>query len=264
MRTRLATFIPQEHGGWAMLLIPLVAAASVRGVTPAGACFLVFVLLLFFARQPLALLWRPRYGYRVHAPVPVLRTVAGLELALALAALGLLVWLSPADFRPWLFAGGLAALAALNVSAQLAGRLQATSALSEWLAVVGSSLLVPAYGLAVGQPAGVDWLLAFYAGGYFACSLARVRAQGRRRGDSRFRWLTVAYHLGLLGVAAGLTAWLAGPLTLPLSLVLPALWAVAFAARAVANRPLPRVGWIEVLFSLVFLVLLVAGGRQLT
>lgn len=263
MRKRLAhAFIPQEHGGWAMLLIPLIASALVRGVSAASVAFLVFVLLLFFARQPAALLWRQRFGYRVDAPLGLVRTVLSAEFAAAAAALAALVWLSPPAMRPWLLGGGVAAGLALVVSARLAGRLQATSAASEWLAVVGATLLSPAYGLALGQPAGVDWLLAFYAGGYFACSLARVRAQGRKRGDVRYRWLTVVYHVGLLAVAAAATVWFAGPLALPLSLALPAVWAIAFAARAVANRPLPRVGWIEVAFSVVFLCLLVIGGKQ--
>lgn len=265
MRKRyVAAFVPQEHGGWAMLLIPLAAAMLVRGVSAASLCFTAFVLLLFFARQPLAMLYRANYGYRVDVPPGPLRAATAVELTFALAVLTGLAVLSPAPARLWLLAGGLAAAAALFVSALLAGRLQATSAASEWLAVIGATLLAPAYGLALGQPAGIDWLLAFYAGGYFACSLTRVRAQGRRRNDSRYRWLTVGWHVGLLALAIGLTVWLAGPLTLPLSLLLPALWAVAFAARAVASRPLPRVGWIEVVFSVVFLTLLVIGGKQVS
>lgn len=51
--------LPREHGGWAMLLIPLVVALAVAGQWGwEGPLFLGTCLALYVSRQPLTMLAR--------------------------------------------------------------------------------------------------------------------------------------------------------------------------------------------------------------
>ncbi len=64
-----AKLSPKEHGAYAILVIPLIAALTVGGVTVAGVCMSVAAIAGFFSHKPLLILWGHRGQCALHTTV---------------------------------------------------------------------------------------------------------------------------------------------------------------------------------------------------
>jgi hypothetical protein len=248
--------LPREHGSWGMFYVPFALGwfAAGRGTWPVLALLLASSAV-FLSRESLLFWWRARHYGRdddgagralvVYAAVAVL---FGLPLIAASGLYGLL---------------GLGALglAALVGTAELTVRRQGRSAATEFLAIAMSSLNAPsAYYVATGRWADEAvwlWVLCtlYFASSIFYVKLRVQDAHGKRAGDVvRARRRCAAYHSALL-IALG---------TLVFTRSLPLFVFIAFLpvlARAFAQVLLPsrelnlrRIGWLEVSWSLIFLV----------
>jgi len=139
---RPQTFLPREHGGWFLFLVPLAVGLAVAGRwSGRGLAFAVAALALFLARQPLDLALKAWRGKRTRADLPAL--VAWLAIYAALAALptGVLLWRDRLwGLLPLAVAGaGLLALQLWAAAARLARTV--------WSEVIGTA------GLALAAPA---------------------------------------------------------------------------------------------------------------
>ncbi|MGW1641016.1 YwiC-like family protein [Streptomyces lavendulae] len=238
-------WVPDQHGAWAMLLVPFLAGTLLAPRPgPAHLLLLAAWLLgygaLFHAQQWLRLRARGLRAAGRHAR-PALVLGAGCALAgVPLAA-----------SRPWLLAAGAAAAPFVAVNARYAWRGR-ERALTNGLAAV-----VPACGMAMvaaglgGLGAGDSWRPAVACLLYFAGTVLYVKTMIRERGSRAYLWGSVAHHAAALAAAAALSPWLAAPFA-------------AYLARAAALpgrglRP-AAVGAVEVGCSVGLLGVLVAVG----
>jgi YwiC-like protein len=256
MSTRSRLKLPREHGAWAMLFVPLSVGALVAWRAPLRLVFLVLaVTFVFIARESLLGWWRARS--RGQQNFESLRfTVAYLALAGVFGAPLLLVY-----HLYWFVMMGLAALVLLVINARQAVRREDRTLGGEMMAIAGLTLSAPAaYYAARGTfDATALWLWVLCAA-YFASSVfyvkLRVNTINPRIGEIRRRsWRRCAlYHAALLAALLGLA------LTQSLSLFAFAAFAPVlarsfwFLVRPVRQINLRRVGWIEVAYSLVFLI----------
>lgn len=138
---QLKAFLPREHGGWFLFLVPLAVGLGVAGRFNGPAlAFTVAALALFFARQPLDMALRSWRGKRTRADLPqVLTWLAICALLIAVSS----VYLLFAARRWGLLPLGLVGAGLL--AAQLwAGR--ARLARTSWNEVIGTA------GLALAAP----------------------------------------------------------------------------------------------------------------
>jgi len=134
-------FLPREHGGWFLFLVPLAVGLGVAGEwNSRGLAFVAAALALFLARQPLTLAIQSWHGKRTRADLPALLAWLAVYAALVAAAAGVLL----ARERLW----GLLPLGAVGVGL-LALQLWAAAARRArtlWSEVIGTG------GLALAAP----------------------------------------------------------------------------------------------------------------
>jgi hypothetical protein len=221
-----AVALPVEHGGWGLLVEPVVLGLVVAP-SAAGVCLAFAAGAGFLARHPLRL-WLLDRRKHVRYPRTALaeRAFAGYALV-ALVFLAGAIALAPLPFWPPLLAAAPVGLLALAFDA--AGR--SRQALPEAAGALALGASATAIALAGGAGAGLAWgawaLLALRA----VTSVLYVRA--RIRLDR--------------GLAAGPRAVHAG-----------------HAAAVVAATALASAGWVPWLSSAVFLVLLARSGWGLS
>lgn len=252
--------LPREHGSWAMLAAPALVGWGAAGGGPAGAgaFFLAALLGAFLTRTPLtALVAAPSDG----------RALRWLAFYAVCSAAGL--WGLLAVYGRWgLLPLGLPAGAVLAASLWFTARRRAMTEAHELIGVAGLSLGAPgAYVAASGAWAPeAAWLWAlctlFLSGPVFhvkmlvlgrvasapgALEAAVIRADAAARQSELFHAASAAVVL-LAVLAAGL----------PALALLPFLGALAktvyYAHRRGARLELKKVGWQEVVWTVVFVV----------
>lgn len=263
MRIRASLRLPKEHGAWTMLYVPFVVGALVAASASWQMMMLALSVTFFFiARESLLVWWRARCRGQKQEGAQRLMLVYG-----GLAALfgGPLVLI---DHLYGLVIAGLAALALLTFNTYQAARLKDRTIGGELIAILGLTLTAPmAYYVARG---GWDrtalWLWALCAL-YFMSSVfyikLRVYSLNPRKEDARRRtWQHCAfYHAFLLGSLIVLA------LTRSLNLFALIAFAPVLArsfrqlAYPASQTNLRRVGVLEILYSLVFLVFITLTFR---
>ncbi|MGW2271291.1 YwiC-like family protein [Streptomyces yangpuensis] len=237
-----STWIPDQHGAWAMLAVPFLAGTFLAprpGWANAAlfAAWLLGYVAAFHAQQWLRLAARGLRSARRHRLPALVSAAAFAAVAVPLAVL-----------HPWLAVAGLLAAPFVAVNTYYAWRGR------ERALVNGLAAVVPACGmlLVAGRPGGAEpgelWRPAVACLLYFAGTVPYVKTMIRERNSTAYRAGSVAYHAAALAAAATcLSPWLALPFT-------------AYLARAAAlpgrGLRVPVVGAIEIACSLILLTTL--------
>lgn len=250
-RRSVRQFIPPQHGAWAMLVVPWLAAVLTAGFhwlhLPLLGAWLTGYLLSYYAMQAIKTgrVRRWRAQMLVYGPPTVL--LGGLVLALRPQ----LLWFAPA----------YAALLAVNA---VYARLRRERALVNDLAsVLQSCLMVLVAGAGSGEIGGLgtvtdidevrDVLPAVFLPvlAYFAGTVFYVKTMIRERDSVGYRVASVLYHL--LALAAAVVWW-------------NAVLAALFGLLLVRSWVLPRlrlapkqVGILEIVNSVLLLVAVAVG-----
>ncbi|RRJ64694.1 hypothetical protein EHV15_18530 [Paenibacillus oralis] len=231
---RLKHYIPNQHGAWAMLIIPFLfgMAASTPGWIHAllFVCWLLIYLLMF----PLLQWVRTGKGDRYRKPA----LLYGALLVPAGTALVLL--------RPDVIIMALWFLPLFAVNVYYARQKRERALVNDIVAIVQFSIMVF---LSFELGGGTDYRLAvklfLISTGYFVGTAFYVKTIIRERNNPRYYWYSVGYHLILIL----LTAWL-----LPLPLLLPALLLLARAAWCPrTGMTAKQTGIMEIVYSVIVL-----------
>ncbi|MBO4208252.1 YwiC-like family protein [Micromonospora echinofusca] len=233
-RGRLRRYLPPQHGAWAMLLLPYLAALAVTGVRwphlPLLGAWLAGYLFSYYALQAV----KTRRTDRVR---PQLLRYGPVTVACAVPVL-------VAEPALLVFAPGYALLLAGN--AWYAWRRRERALVNDLLSVVQSCLLVFVVATIAGVPPGAVTEVFVAVLAYLAGTVLYVKTMIRERGSRVYRWASVGYHLLALVVAG---RWLGPALT------------VLFAALLVRAAVLPgrrlspkQVGLVEIALSVLLLV----------
>ncbi|MGC8781318.1 MAG: YwiC-like family protein [Anaerolineae bacterium] len=215
--SQFKAYLPREHGGWFLFLVPLAVGLGVAGQwNGRGPAFAVAALALFLARPPLELALKAWRGKRTRADLPALLLCLAFYAALVAAAGGVLLLRE----RLWgllPLAAASAGLLALQLWAA-AARL-ARTAWSEVIGTAGLALAAPgAHYAAVGRwtaTAIALWILMAVVGVggvlYSRWRLRRRRAAARVREDelpAAPPRVSVLAHYALGLILAAALAWL--------------------------------------------------------
>ena len=249
--------LPVEHGGWGFLLEPIVLALL---VAPSWAGLLLgcAAFLLFLARHPLRLALRDRRSGRRFARTALAeRFAAGYVLGTG-AAFAWALMISAESFWPPLIVGGGLALVQLFYDVRGEGR----AALAEIAGALALGASAPAIALAGGWSAPDAWMLWAIVGLRAVTSIFYVRDRLRLERDRPAQpALTLMLHLLAL-LFVGLRAagsqmpWLAAAAFVLL------LARAAYGLSAWRQPAQPKtIGWQEMLYGLLVVLLVAAGYR---
>ncbi|HSB11024.1 MAG TPA: YwiC-like family protein [Blastocatellia bacterium] len=256
MSNRSRFRLPKEHGAWAMLYVPLATGVLVAGNLSLRVFLLTLsVTFVFIARESLLVWWRARV--RGKRESEAFRFLAIYAMLAGLAASPLfIVWR-----LYWLIPAGVAVVVLLGINALQATRREDRTIAGETLAIAGLTLTAPAaHYVATGAlEVTALWLWALCAA-YFASSVfyvkLRVNTINPKKEEARRQsWRRCAfYHASLL--AALLLLAMGGSLSMfALAAFAPVLirsfW---YLTRPVRYINLRLVGWLEIVYSVVFLV----------
>ena len=208
-RSWTRTYLPPQHGAWAMLIVPFLlgGAASSFGwwSLPLLVVWIDAYLLSFYAFQAL----KARRLQRYRSPVQL--------YAVVLVAVGVPL----VAVRPWLIVAAVAFLPFAVVNAWYAYRRNDRAVVNGLASVTQACLMVfVAYALGTQAAAGsvpgvatvpepmalfgICWL-------YFAGTVFYVKTMIRQAGDRSYYWVSVAFHAIALAIAMLIDPWLALP-----------------------------------------------------
>jgi hypothetical protein len=182
-------FIPPQHGAWAMLLLPWLAGTLIAGFRWLHLPLLLAWLTGYLASYYALLAVKTRRPAPVSAQLWVYGTPTVLLSALVLALRPQLLWFAP----------GYALLLGVNVA--YAVRRDERALLNDLAFVVQSCLMV--FVCAVVARAPLDTVtIAFGAlTAYLVGTVLHVKVLIRERGNARYRWASLVYHLAAFGAA---------------------------------------------------------------
>ena len=238
------TYLPTQHGAWAMLLVPFVlgSAASSFGwwSLPLLTAWLSAYLVSYYAFQGL----KARRWVRYRAPLQLYGAV------LVVSAVALVV------YRPWVVATAALFVPFTAVNAWYARHRWDRYWLNGVVSVTQACLMVlVAYALGLGlrladlEGGSVDWSTPaqLYAAAwlYFTGTVFFVKTMIREAGDSSYYRASVGFHVAALLLAGLLDVWLMAPFALYL------LRAVTLPHRSL--RP-AQVGVVEIVNSMLLVV----------
>ncbi|HWJ04077.1 MAG TPA: YwiC-like family protein [Verrucomicrobiae bacterium] len=250
--------VPREHGAWAMLLVPFLVGIGVNGFAFNLPVLLTagLALALFLARYPLTLL--VKYPQRKNSYIPSLLLYLG---AAGVLAVPLLVGYKLYALIPM----GVLALVFLGSNLWLTARGHERSLSANLLGITGLSLTAPlAYYVSSGPIKLLSLMLTLWivCSLFFGSSLFYVKMLFRESKNPYFREAALTVHLlGLVVTVAGVLTGLA-PLLLPLAFI-PPLVKVVIAIRRSGTPSLRQIGFQEIAYSLVFLVLTIISFTYL-
>jgi hypothetical protein len=264
MSIRAVLKLPREHGAWAMLYVPMISGVMVAWKFPLRVLlFTISATFLFIARESLLSWWRAyrRGERRVEAlqRLTIYLGVAGLSIAPLILA----------DRLYALVPIGMAAVLLLGINAEMAAKREDRTIAGEILAIAGLTMTAPAaYYVAEGTwQTSAIWLWALSAL-YFASSVfyikLRVNLVNPKRQDERsqVRWRCAAYH-GLLLVSLFLLAATDRFNLLALVAFAPAITRASWSLfKTTGNLNLKRLGLLEILYSVVFLIFITLTFRS--
>ncbi|MCM2334048.1 MAG: YwiC-like family protein [Anaeromyxobacteraceae bacterium] len=253
---RPRSLLPQEHGAWGQLAMPLLSAFAVGGVTAPAALLCAATVLAFLAHEP----WLVVLGHRGVRALRddgararrVMWSFLGAAAATGLAG----VWLVPGPARwallvPAALAAAVVGFVLARMERTIPGELTVVSALASSgfaVAVAGGAPL------AVAAAATATWVLAF-AASVFAVHVVLVRALSKGEEEHRWRNAGLALLVGgggsAVAVAAGL-GWAVPAAVAPTLLLSLVVCLAPFSARQ-----LRELGWGLVGSTTASLVILV-------
>ncbi len=247
-------WVPQEHGAWAWLLIPIAVGVLVSGPAWFQAALLVSALAGYFffnaaswwAKMP------PNRRGAARAPMLVYGTVAGLSVVavVALTTPSVLLWF------------GLQALCLLL--AWFYTRRGAARSLGSGLATALSSsvlVMIAAQPNPLVLPTPDELWAGFFTFGYLAGTIFTVKSVVRERGSIAWFIASVGWHVGwaAISVVAIFTGQTLMWLVLWIALSARAAALAAWARRAPVRPSV--VGTLEVVASAAFLAVVAWAAR---
>jgi hypothetical protein len=256
MRMRATLKLPKEHGAWAMLYVPLAVGVLVAWSAPLLLLLLALSVTFFFiARESLLIWWRARSRGQQNDQAKRFM-LSYLAVAGMFGAPLLLVY-----HLYWFFALALGALMLLAINARQAVGHQDRTIGGEMMAIAGLTLTAPAaYYAASGTFDATGLALWVLCALYFASSVfyvkLRVSAINPRPSEARRQsWRRCAFFHAFL-----LTSLLILSMTGSMNLFALAAFSPVLVrsfwhlARPVRRINLRSVGWIEIVYSVVFLI----------
>jgi hypothetical protein len=266
MQRHIDLKLPKEHGAWAMLYVPFTVGALV-GSGPSFSPVELLLLLLsvtfaFIARQPF-LEWQ-------RARIRGKQTVGAWRMMLVYIGLfglfgGAVVLLY---HRLWLVPVAILAVLLFALNGWQAARREDRTVIGETMAILGLTLSAPtAYYVCRGEWDSSAWLLwglsiLFFTSSVFYVKL-RVHSLNRRReGLQKLSWRRCAlYHLFLIAAlvllaVTGNTNFFVLVAFAPV--LTRTLWQLV---RPAGQTSLKRIGVLEIVYSVFFLVLVTIGFR---
>lgn len=263
MSTRSKLRLPKEHGAWAMLFVPMAVGFCIaRTFNIASLLFVVSATLFFISRESLIVWLRARARGKDGSD----SRNAWLVYIIASAAFGAPLL---AYYRLFVLVpiGAIGIVLAIINAVQPKPLGQRTT-LGESLAIAGLTMTAPAaLYVSTGEWSSLAWLLWLLCAIYFASSIYYVKLRvaavhAKNMIERDFAWRRCAvYHFALLGLLVSMAAignvrWLA----------IAAFGPVLFRSFAELAKPssrlnLKRAGFLEVFYSLVFLVFITLTFR---
>lgn len=240
---RLRLTVPNQHGAWAFLAVPLLLAFVLAGWTLTGSAFAAAWVLAypasFFLGRAVVTRWRRGSWTRLakrdlHHALPWIAGAGALAAALVV-------------LRPWLLGVGLVMAGAWGVSLWLTRTGHERGVSNDLLLVAQAALAVPLlWAVTINAPPPADaWFAAALCAVFFTGSVLHVKSLIREAGDRRWFVGSRAYHLAALGLGLA-SPWLLLP-----------FGAAAVRAFAVPGGSKPAViGAVETVIA----VLIVVGG----
>lgn len=254
------SLLPQEHGAWGQLAMPLLSGLALAGPSTAGALLAAGTVLLFLAHEP----WLVAIGHRgararLQDGPRALRAMVGLVAAAAVAG-GTGLWLAPPEARAAaLLPAGLAAVVVLMVLVERERTIPGELAVAFALAGAGGVVA-----LASGAPPAAAtasfavWSIAFGCS-VFAVQTVLRRALARGGRDPGTLHAAAVLTLAAGGSAAALTHGLGG--FVPLAVAPTALLSLVVCLARFPPARLRRLGWALVASTTLTLVVLLTGYR---
>ena len=242
---RRLNLIPNQHGAWAFLVVPLLLGFTVAGWSWAGAGFAfawVASYPLSFYSMRVIRIWLKRHRLTRVAKRD-LTAAAVWAVPVALVGIPLLI------VRPWLVVVAAVAAVLWSVSLWLSLRGQERSMANDLLLVAQAATAVPLMwavttdSFAVGSfPADV-WELMALSAVYFTGTVIHVKSLIRKAKDRRWHWGSVVYHVIALVVMTLVSVWFVIPFA-------------ACLARSLFLKPGMKpaaIGGVEIVMSLLVL-----------
>jgi hypothetical protein len=202
---RTADWVPNQHGAWAMLVLPLTAGIWLTGPAWVHLPLALFWVVGYLAFHAAGRWLRSRHRSRQLVPLVVYGAVAAILGVVTLLAAPSLLWWAPA-FLPL-----------LALSLWWTARGAERSLRNDAVTVLAACLMAPvAFDAGTGAGAGAGWVGLWVTAGvllsYFLGTVLYVKTMIRERGRRGYVVASVGYHLaGVLGavllVTAGWQRW---------------------------------------------------------
>ncbi|SDS88232.1 YwiC-like protein [Paraoerskovia marina] len=216
-RRRTAGWIPDQHGAWAMLAVPLVVGVVLSGFAWTHLLLALTWFLGYFAFFAIGRWVKSHLKSRFLPPARAY-TLAVLPLGVALVALvPALAWWVPVY------------LPLVAVSLWCSYRRKDRSVLNDGVTILAACLMIPVSFVVadvgrVAEPpyllgAGQVWAIFAVVLAYFLGTVPYVKSMIRRRGEPAYRRASVFFHVGV-GVVACTALALAGLAVWPAAVVL--------------------------------------------
>lgn len=205
-RRRGPGWVPNQHGAWAMLVVPVVVGAAAVGPTWWHGLLLVTWLVAYLAFYATGLWLRARRRPRYLPPVRA--------YGVATALLGVVLLVTEPGLLRW----GVAYGPLLAVSLWLSARRQDRSLVSGLVTVAAACLMTVV--------AGGPWVAAGILFAYFAGTVLYVKTMIRERGSRPMLVASVGAHAAATVLVGLVSPWLAGlfGLLTVRAVVVPLVW----------------------------------------
>jgi hypothetical protein len=254
------SLLPQEHGAWGQLAMPLLSGLALARPTVAGSLLAAATVLAFLAHEP----WLVAIGHRgerarLQDGPRALRALLGL-VAAAAAVGGTGLWLAPADARSAaLLPAALAAVVVLMVLLERERTIPGELAVAFALAGAGGVVaLASGASPAAATAAFATWAIAF-GGSVFAVQTVLLRARSRGERDPGALHAAAVLTIAAGGSGAAISSGLGWIVPIAVAPTI-ALSLVVCLARFSAAR-LRLLGWSLVAATTATLALLLVGLR---
>jgi len=263
MKKKLGIPIPGEHGAWAVLYASFAVGWAASDPAPDMKIFLLLIAVtgLFLSHEPLVKLLRARkHGAPLENRRHWLKWM-GIYLSAALLAGAILLLV----YQRWiLLAGGLLAAGLFSIHLRLAFRRQDRNLAGEVLGIMGLTLTAPAVAVtAVGHldsRALLVWLscVLYFASGIFYVKM-RVSHRLKPIHFTLRKRQCLAYHTTLLILLIGASIGFHLPALMLLGFVPIIARAFWHAFRPGGTLDLKKIGYREVLYTVIFAICSSAG-----